>query len=132
MSQIRERFLNIVKSTPCLVCGRYGVDIAHVRPWSSKLGRLTRRTHKGVGWFYAVPLCRKHHLEQGQQREEVWFESNVDGGLHAVYFWIAKTLAELCESDESIQRILGAGTVEALAEEAHAIIQTCLEEGDSQ
>lgn len=48
-----------VKTLPCLVCGRHGVDPAHVKPTGKGWGD---RLPDGTGNL--VPLCRKHHDEQ--------------------------------------------------------------------
>lgn len=91
-----EAFLAVVKETPCLACGRYGVDIAHVKPWSAKTDSFTRRTHVGSGWFFAIPLCRRCHSKQTASNEDEWLAQNVDGGLDAVYAWIAKAVSIIC------------------------------------
>lgn len=126
MKKIREEFLEIIKKTPCFACGKYGVDIAHVKPWSERLGGFTRRTHKGIGWFFAIPLCRHHHLQLGSSSEHLWLESNIPGGLVAVYGWIAKTVAKICSSDgKRIQRIHSLKSASKLAAEVYAMLQLC-------
>lgn len=48
-----RRNRDIVRGQPCLVCGRYGVDIAH---------HPVRRSHGAhYGLHEIIPLCRFHH-----------------------------------------------------------------------
>lgn len=51
---LREKRVHVyVSQLPCLVCGRYGVDVAH---WP-------RRRSQGAssGLLEVIPLCRMHH-----------------------------------------------------------------------
>ena len=71
---------------PCLVCGsRTLIEADHIKPVSLKTLGFTRRTHKGLGAFFAVPLCQKHHREKTRNREDEWYEENVPGGLARAY-----------------------------------------------
>jgi len=100
----KDRFLEVVKSTPCLACGKYGVDIAHIKPWSAKISDFTRRTHKGVGWFFAIPLCRScHEAQTASGNEHEWLRANV--GLVRAYGWVAETVAGLCLGDDGAKQL---------------------------
>ena len=60
----RDKFLALIKASRCIECGRVGVDIAHIPRWSEKIGGFIAPSHKGNGWFFAIPLCRMCHLTQ--------------------------------------------------------------------
>ena len=72
------------------------MDMAHIPRWSGKLRRLIRPSHKGVGWFYAIPLCREHHLEQHRIGYEKFSSKYFQSSLEP-YRWIAQTLASLLD-----------------------------------
>lgn len=56
-----ERYYAHVAAQPCLRCGAYGVEVAHVRAFRSrKTGDVLPR-RKGIAAFAAIPLCPSCH-----------------------------------------------------------------------
>ena len=62
------KYLEYIRSCPCIICGYKEVDAHHVR-------------HKGSGGtarkpddYYALPICRLHHLENHQIGKDTFFE----------------------------------------------------------
>lgn len=75
---LKREFYRKLKALPCIVCGKYGVDAAHITP----MGRFmdwTARSHRGPRGYFAVPLCRKHHDAIHRMGEEAfWHEYHID------------------------------------------------------
>lgn len=61
MSAALKKFYTHVAAQPCLKCGRYGCEVAHVRvmPSAKTTDFLPRR--RGAAEFAAIPLCPLHH-----------------------------------------------------------------------
>lgn len=85
-----------------------------------------------MGWFYAVPLCREHHLSQGAEREDIWFDKHLDGGIAEAYSWVLSAILEICEEDTSIQCIREYDSAEDIAREIYDILLSCEEKRRSQ
>jgi len=82
----RKRFNEIAHDMPCLACGtRANIELDHIKPVSMKTLQFTRRSHKGLSYFFAVPLCRECHRKKTLAREEDWYEANIVGGLARAY-----------------------------------------------
>ena len=100
----RDRFVEHLKSEPCLVCGRYGVDMAHLLAPSKRLrsGERPRdwgtRSHKGVHWYFAIPLCKECHAKQHALGEK-WLDEQLPGGRAFAYAVALRLLAEVVEND---------------------------------
>lgn len=78
MLSFQRNFYGKLKAKPCLVCGKYGVDAAHITPVGKYL-EWTARSHKGARGYFAVPLCRKHHDAIHKMGEEAfWREYGID------------------------------------------------------
>ena len=96
MDGVIKLFYQEVKNQPCIVCGKYGVDVAHITPLSrhAENGRRqwTSRSHKDERAFFAVPLCREHHNMVHQHGEEWLFEQV---GREYPYAHALRTLAEV-------------------------------------
>ncbi len=61
MTVALKRFYAHVAAQPCLKCGRYGCEVAHVRVMpSAKSSDFLPRRH-GASEFAAIPLCPNHH-----------------------------------------------------------------------
>ena len=55
--------------------------------------RYVRPSHKGVGWYFAIPLCRECHREQHRIGYEV-FANKYLGGVDEMYRSIANLVGE--------------------------------------
>lgn len=55
--KVDRDFLDTFHGMHCLACGRRGCDPAHVK---------TRGSFADDDWDNVLPLCRRHHVEQGQ------------------------------------------------------------------
>jgi ERF superfamily len=83
--RIRDReHVKSVAKQPCLVCGRRPADAHHLRyAQSSALGRK-------VSDEFTVPLCRGHHREVHQSRDEAawWTKIGIDPSAAARVLWL--------------------------------------------
>lgn len=75
--QLRRRdpaHLRLVATQPCLVCGRTPSDAHHLR--FAQLRAMGRK----VSDEFTVPLCRTHHRQLHQTRDEVawWLDLDID------------------------------------------------------
>lgn len=67
--------LKILKTLPCVVCGRTPVDIAHSNQSKHGKGRGLKADD-----YYTIPLCRMHHIEydhftsMNRSQSVVWFD----------------------------------------------------------
>jgi len=91
--KLRAEFLERLKRSKCLACGVVGVDMAHIPRWMPKLQRLGKASHVGNAWFFAIPLCRRCHLDQHKHKALDWLDEHV--GLDRAYGWVANTLSDL-------------------------------------
>lgn len=94
MSTFLHAYYQRLKHEPCLVCGRYGVDVAHLRPVSLKAKDWSTRSHQGSRGFVAIPLCRKCHDSVHTLGEE-WLDDKLPGGRAFAYAWALRKLGEL-------------------------------------
>jgi len=127
MSKAMENlFLRSIKDARCLVCGKRGVDIAHIRPWSFKLNGFGARSHKGAGWFFAIPLCREHHNAIHKTAEGTWLDKNIDGGRLGAYRWIYNQLnAARPAKCKKIEVVPESTDAEGYAAAARRLIDEC-------
>jgi hypothetical protein len=73
-----KRFYDFVAKQPCLRCGRYGVQIAHIESIiSPKTGLPMQRSHKTLAAWGCLPLCSWCHNDApdaiGKVGEEAFF-----------------------------------------------------------
>lgn len=73
-----EKYLRDVRTNPCLICGKDGVDAHH--PRSSVTDIKSGIGMKRCGDDLAVPLCREHHMLCHEFGREIkfWIEQGVD------------------------------------------------------
>ncbi len=106
MGKMLAAFYEATKQQRCLVCGRFGVDVAHIKPLSKHqqengLRPWTARSHKGARAFFAVPLCRECH-EKVHKHGEDWLYQQI-GGKHVAYAHALRTLADVVtEVDDEV------------------------------
>lgn len=105
MSSTLARFYEHVKGQPCIVCGKRGVDVAHILPVSKYLGDGARhhrdwssRSHKGPRAYSAIPLCRNCHNAVHTFGED-WLDQQLEhmGGRMFAYAVANRLLAEVVE-----------------------------------
>ena len=102
MPDVKKAYYKKLKSLPCIVCGKFGVDVAHVVPLSKMLGpkrEWTARSHKGPRGFFAVPLCREHHQELHAHFSEHRFFDEYGVGYDYIYAFALRTLAEVVDEN---------------------------------
>jgi hypothetical protein len=83
--RIRDRdHIRLVKSRPCLVCGRLPSDAHHLR--FAQMRALSRK----VSDEFTVPLCRGHHRELHRRGDEVvwWTHLRIDALANARALWL--------------------------------------------
>jgi len=105
VKDIERAFYQKLKMEPCIVCHKYGVDAAHLKPLGKELGVLgeanrkwTVRSHKGPRGFFAVPLCREHHDYIHRKGEDALYtELGVDKGY--AYAYALRLLAEVAHEN---------------------------------
>ena len=91
--------LDFIRSLPCLCCGAYGVDAAHVSMAAPHLGKRARGLGEKASDSWTVPLCRPHHDEQHKMNEaEFWLRRGIDPLLIALALWHATGDHEIGES----------------------------------
>ena len=94
----KRRFAARLKHEPCLVCGRHGVDVAHLLPVSTKARDWSTRSHKDSRFYVAIPLCRKCH-DSLHTWGESWLDDKLPGGRMFAYAYALRVLAELHEEE---------------------------------
>lgn len=65
-----EGHLRFVRSLPCCLCGRRGVEAAHVRYGSPAHGKPATGLGVKPDDRFTVPLCVQHHREQHAAGDE--------------------------------------------------------------
>jgi len=93
---VLDRFYERMKHEPCLVCGRHGVDIAHLRPVSIKVRDWTMRSHKDWRAFTAIPLCKDCH-DTLHVLGEKWLDEKLPGGRRFAYSYALSMLSQVVE-----------------------------------
>lgn len=70
-----EKYLNFIRSLNCCICGKSGVDAAHIRTASLEHGKRGLGMQEKASDKWAVPLCREHHTEQHSMNEMAFWKS---------------------------------------------------------
>lgn len=96
-----EDYYEFVKSKPCIACGTYGTDAAHIRTIiSPKTDLLMPRSHKTLARWGCVPLCKECH-QTGENAihggNEEAFNERLGRGAHYLWMKAASLLAEFNE-----------------------------------
>ena len=82
----RRKFNEILHAHPCLACGSMSkIEADHIIPYSLKTYEFSKRSHKGLSYFYAVPLCAECHRSKTDSIEEEWYKVMVPGGMRKAY-----------------------------------------------
>lgn len=85
------------------MCGKIGVDIAHLLPISKPLGYnaeayrdWSSRSHNGARAFTAIPLCRQCH-DNVHAYSEQWLDEKLGhkGGRMYAYAYALRVLGEV-------------------------------------
>lgn len=94
MTAALKRFYNHVAKQPCLVCGDYGVEVAHLAlmPSRKAVGFIPRRKDEAV--FCAIPLCPEHHVN-GEDSVHKLGEANFIASLGKPDGWVSGYVARL-------------------------------------
>ena len=70
----KAAYLDFVRSLPCCVTGRHGVEAAHLSFAMPRYGHYGRGRQSKSGDRWALPLCTDEHRRQHSMAEEVyWF-----------------------------------------------------------
>lgn len=92
-----KKFYAHVAAQPCVKCGRYGCEVAHVRvmPSDKTSDFLPRRSN--VSNFGAIPLCPLHHRtgeNSIHSMGEARFMESLGKPQCWVFGYVAKLIAE--------------------------------------
>lgn len=90
MNECLKKHYERLKLEPCVLCGAYGVDVAHLTPYSPKAKTWVARSHKGWRGFIAIPLCRSCHDRVHEIGEDAALSSV---GIDRVYALAASYIA---------------------------------------
>jgi hypothetical protein len=72
-------YLDCIRQCPCLICGREGVEAAHVRFGSLERDKPTTGMQIKPSDQWTVPLCQEHHRAQHSRGERQWWaEQQID------------------------------------------------------
>lgn len=70
----KASYLDFIRSLPCCVTGRYGVEAAHLSFAMPRYGHYGRGRGTKAGDRWALPLCPEEHRRQHSMSEEAyWF-----------------------------------------------------------
>ncbi len=97
MTASLKKFYNLLAKHPCLRCGSYGVEVAHIRimPSVKSTGFLPRR--QGIAAFGAIPLCEACHRTAADSIHAVGEQAFIEalgkpqGWVHG---YVARSIAE--------------------------------------
>lgn len=93
----KKKFYEYLGKQPCLVCGCYGVQIAHIRGFASaKTGDFLPR-RQGMAELAAIPLCPEHHTDSFESIHnlgELQFFDQLGKPSGWVYAYLARSIAE--------------------------------------
>lgn len=87
----KPAYLDFIRSLPCLVTRKEGVEAAHVSYAEPRAGKLGRGKASKESDCWAVPLCPEEHRKQHSMNErEYWASVGIDpvpiaAFLHAAY-----------------------------------------------
>lgn len=99
--QALKGFYDYLARRSCLRCGKYGVEIAHIRAFPSrKTTQLLPRRHE-VGQYAAIPLCpdcHRHAPDSIHNIGEAAFFETLGKPPGYVFQYLALSLAEFIES----------------------------------
>jgi hypothetical protein len=84
-----EKHRNFIRQLPCVVCGKGGVQVAHIRYSEVRAGKA----NSGIGAKpldgFTVPLCPECHRDQHQHGERKWWgNKNLDPIYIAMALWV--------------------------------------------
>jgi hypothetical protein len=69
----KASYLDFIRSLPCAVTGRYGVQAAHLSFAAPRYGHYGRGRGTKAGDRWALPLNPDAHSEQHKGNEELWW-----------------------------------------------------------
>lgn len=96
--QKAEGHLAFIRTLPCLVTGRHGVDPAHIRMKSDLYEKRQTGMAEKPHDKWAVPLCREEHDRQHSMSEEAYWRSvGIDPLFVAALLWLNTGDSEVCE-----------------------------------
>lgn len=74
-----ERHLRLIRQLPCLICGRYPAEAAHIRYGDAEHGKPKTGAGEKPDDKWTLPLCAEHHRTgkdaQHGAGERRWWES---------------------------------------------------------
>lgn len=97
MTAALKKFYDHVAKQPCVKCGRYGCEVAHVRVMLSPKTSDFLPRRKGVSEFGAIPLCPDHHRLQENSIHalgEARFMESLGKPECWVFGYVARLIAE--------------------------------------
>lgn len=86
----KEAYLDFIRSLPCLVTRREGVEAAHVSYPEPRAGKLGRGKGAKESDCWAVPLCPEEHRRQHSMGEKAYWRSvGIDPVTTAAFLYAA-------------------------------------------
>ena len=77
--------LDFVRGLQCCVCGdNTATEAAHIRYSDSRIGKVNPGVGQKPHDCYTVPLCGRHHRDQHQFNERIWWDGKADPVLIAL------------------------------------------------
>ncbi len=94
-------YLRFIRSLPCIVCGTFPCEAAHVRMNNPETGKFQALGQKPPD-SCTVPLCARHHRESAGAQHVVgerqfWQRMRIDPDRLAAALWMAQDDRERAE-----------------------------------
>jgi hypothetical protein len=93
MTAALKKFYGHVAKQPCLRCGRYGVQVCHIRMMPSRKSSDLMPRRVGTSQFAAVPLCDDCHRLQHEVGEARFYDL-LGKPKEWVFGYVARSIAE--------------------------------------
>jgi len=85
-----EKYLDFIRSLPCIVTGRQPVEAAHISYAEPKYGKLGRGKQSKESDCWTVPLCPEEHRIQSNMNEQAyWRRVGIDPCVVAMALYAA-------------------------------------------
>ena len=101
MTSKHRRFIH---SKYCIVCGKYGVDQAHIRSINLDWNKQITGMGKKPSDLWTLPLCRNCHTEQHKMNElKFWEMHGIDPFEEAINYAIRSDCAKIRQEAKKIK-----------------------------
>jgi hypothetical protein len=94
-----EQHLAFIRKLPCVICGVFGCDPAHIRSANALFGKRETGGAEKPADKWTLPLCRTHHDEQHAGEElKFWAKHRLDPFGLALALYDASGDEEIAEA----------------------------------